>query len=75
MDRGACEAMPCMDVAGIDFGECDFVLGMRRSMASHHDSGWIGWSMGWTTALRFSKTNPLAQCATKCLPNVRCNCS
>ena len=27
---GPCEAMPCMDVAGIDFGECDFVLGIAQ---------------------------------------------
>ena len=27
---GSCEAEPCMDVAGIDFGECDFVLGIAQ---------------------------------------------
>ena len=27
---GPCAAMPCMDVAGIDFGECDFVLGIAQ---------------------------------------------
>ena len=27
---GPCAALPCMDVAGIDFGECDFVLGIAQ---------------------------------------------
>ena len=59
---------PCQDLAGVDFGECDMVLGVAQinGVCTLAVSGcdWVV-NGAWTTALLFEDSPP-APCATRC---------